>query len=394
MIIPKDQFWSLGTMSFRRQDYLPGVETATRYSFFWARSAIYYSLTFLGIAPGERVLVPSYVCRAVVDPLLAYGVDVDFYSIKTNCEPDFLDLEMKLNAKVRAIIAVHYFGFPQPITRFRKLCDKYGLALIEDCAHVLCGDVDGQPMGSFGDAAIFSSRKFLAVNDGAELVINRSRGLPTIHWSREKAAFTARVAINMLDARLSHTRTASLRWAYQGFREGRTVLLTLVRHIFATTTSPSAETNSVLFDFQRVNWPISRLSKWARSHADLQRVASTRRRNYNILANELSSLTNWKPLFARLAPTVCPWVFPILAPDVIRPHAVLRHHGIPAVNWSGVRHPAIMHNMFPDADVLYDNLVFLPVHQCLSDKDMMTICRAVRLAACNSHSAASTVSHF
>jgi hypothetical protein len=47
------------------------------------------------------------------------------------------------------------------------------MVLIEDCAHVLCGESEGEPIGTIGDAAVFSWRKFLPLYDGADLVLNR-----------------------------------------------------------------------------------------------------------------------------------------------------------------------------------------------------------------------------
>ena len=57
-------------------------------------------------------------------------------------------------------------------------------------------------------------------------------------------------------------------------------------------------------------------------------------------------------------------------------HLPLRDLGIPAVTWGGVRYPAISKQDFPDADFLYDNLVFLPIHQCLEEKDLDLIIEA------------------
>src|SRR5437867_7872968 len=64
-----------------RMDPLKNLpRTSHRYQFFWARNAIYHSLAALGISPGEDVLVPSYICRAAVEPIEAYGARPVFYS--------------------------------------------------------------------------------------------------------------------------------------------------------------------------------------------------------------------------------------------------------------------------------------------------------------------------
>src|SRR5262249_31065683 len=147
----------------------------------------------------SRVLIPSYICRAAVDPFLAYGMDIDFYSIKMDCAVDLDDIQNRITPKTKAILAAHYFGFPQQIGRIRDICDRHQIALIEDCAHVLCGEIDGKPIGSFGDASIFSWRKFLPVYDGGELVMNRPPQIRRIDTAKETPLFTLRVALNVLE---------------------------------------------------------------------------------------------------------------------------------------------------------------------------------------------------
>src|SRR5207253_6511826 len=128
MIVARDQFLSWRMISARQTDRAIARSTAARYAFFQARNAIYHSLSLLGIEPGSRVLAPSYICRASIDPLIAYGTDVDFYKVRADCSIDLKDLEARITPSTQAILIVHYFGFPQAMSRLRKLCDAHGLA--------------------------------------------------------------------------------------------------------------------------------------------------------------------------------------------------------------------------------------------------------------------------
>jgi hypothetical protein len=74
---------------------------------------------------------------------------------------------------------------------------------------------------------------------------------------------------------------------------------------------------------------------------------------------------------------VCPWVFPLFFDGLANAHLLLRSRGIPAVTWGGVRPPAINSVNFPEADFLYDNLVFLPVHQNLTAEALHQVVEAV-----------------
>jgi dTDP-4-amino-4,6-dideoxygalactose transaminase len=378
MIVAKDQFLSWTMMSARPTDRARQENAAARYSFFQARNAIYHSLSLLGIEQGSHILAPSYICRAAIDPLVAYGIDVGFYAVKTDCSIDLADLERRITPRTQAILIVHYFGFPQLVHQLRKLCDKHRLALIEDCAHILSGEVEGKPMGAVGDAAVFSWRKFLPLYDGAELVMNRPGQPAEIKRTKENALFTLKVAANMLDASLVRTRQPLLRLAYRGIRAGEAVFRKCANGRLRKSPMMQAETSSVFFDKHSVNWPMSRLSRWTKSHSHIGNIIATRRRNYETLLEELSSLKQVRPLFPELPSTVCPWVFPVLFPDLTDAHLLLRDRGIPAVTWGGVRCPQSAEERFENSDFLYENLVFLPVHQCLRDRDVVNMARTIK----------------
>src|SRR5262249_25806204 len=71
------------------------------------------------------------------------------------------------------LFVIHYLGWPQPISELASLCRRRGIILVEDCALSLLSEVDGRPLGTFGDYAIFCLYKTLPVPNGALLVANR-----------------------------------------------------------------------------------------------------------------------------------------------------------------------------------------------------------------------------
>jgi perosamine synthetase len=378
MIIARDQFLSWPMMSARQSDWAVPATAASRFSFFQARNALYHSLSLLGIERGSHILVPAYICRAAIDPLIAYGVNVDFYRVKPDCSIDLDDLEARITSRTQAVLIVHYFGFPQPLTPLARLCAAHRLALIEDCAHVLSGDTEGKPIGSLGDAAVFSWRKFLPVYDGADLVMNRPAQKAGVECTKESGLFTLKVAANMLDASLTRTRQPLLKLAYRSLRAGEAMFRKVAKRSLQKSPMMQAETTSLSFDEHSVNWPMSRLSRWTKNHSNIGNIVAARRRNYQTLLEELSSASHVKALFPNLPPTVCPWVFPVMFTDRTDAHLSLRRRGIPAVTWDGVRHPQVAHGNFVDSDFLYENLVFLPVHQCLQDGDVVSMARTAR----------------
>jgi dTDP-4-amino-4,6-dideoxygalactose transaminase len=350
----------------------------SRYSFFWARNAIYHSLKLLNIQKAARVLVPAYICRAAVDPFIAYGLDVDFYSVKRDCRADLLDLEARITRETKAVLFVHYFGFPQQIRHVREVCDRYQLALIEDCAHVLCGEVDGRSIGTFGDAAVFSWRKFLPVFDGAELVMNRQIDqMVNIELAEESALFTLKVALNLVERSMSQTRRPIPKAAYSGLRVLESAIRKCVSGYLKKSPNLRVESTGTGFYEENVYLPMSRLSRWIKAHSDIRSIVSKRRRNYEVLQNELQS-SSVIPLFPMLPPSVCPWVLPVFFNGIPNAHRLLRKRGIPAAAWDDVRHPRIHPDSFIDSDFLYENLVFLPIHQCLDDQDVLRMATVIR----------------
>ena len=74
----------------------------------------------------------------------------------------------------RAILAIHYFGFPQNLRPFKKYCENTGAILIEDAAHsFLSRDENGKELGHESDFCLFSFRKTLFIPNGAGLKVSK-----------------------------------------------------------------------------------------------------------------------------------------------------------------------------------------------------------------------------
>jgi perosamine synthetase len=379
--IPKEQFPSRKFFSFfSRPLAAPLVGAPRPLSFFWARNAIFYSLKALGISPGAHVLLPAYLCRAAVEPFEVFGADVEFYPISRCCEPDLAELEARVTPRTEAVLVAHYFGFPQPIDKLRALCDRHHLYLIEDCAHVLQGSFYGQPLGTFGDAGVFSWRKFLPIYDGGDLWLRKHSEIPPPPWQKESLVFTLKVAKSLVDKTLENSSgilAKCFSWAIESVKSAAKRL----RGKSGDAPLFALDSNQATFDTSLVNQKVSRVSSWLRTHSDLPAIAAKRRENFQFLRDRLRTLPHVRLLHADLPDSTCPWIFPIFLSDVPDAHLRLQNEGIPAVNWAGVRPPSVDSADFPDAAFLYDNLVFLPVHQDLTPAHLDAIVRAVQKVA-------------
>ena len=376
-VVPREQFpsWAFLRLSKRSSADLqsPAAHTV---SFFWARNAIYHTLQALAIPAEARVLLPAYLCRAAVEPFEFFGATVEFYSVDRYCQPDFSELEAKLTPQTKALLVCHYFGFPQRIEQFRVLCDRKGIALIEDCAHVLMGSYQGRPLGSFGDASVFSRRKFLPIYDGGELWLNSSGAALVPKWEDERMLFTLKVAKSLFDRTVENSSSVlakSFSWTIESLKSAAKRL----RRKSGDVPLFALDSNQATFDPSLIHQPMSRVSRWLQSHSDVKAIVEARRRNFRFFLEHLRDLPGVSPVYKALPDTICPWIFPVIFESLPDAHLRLQEEGVPAANWAGVRPPALRVGSFPETDWIYDHLVFLPVHQNLGSDALDFIARAV-----------------
>jgi dTDP-4-amino-4,6-dideoxygalactose transaminase len=115
------------------------------------------------------VVVPSFTFMATVSSLVWSGLrpiyaDVDPDTF--NVDPD--SVERAITSDTSAIVAVHTFGNPAAIERLEAIAKRHGLKLIFDAAHGFGSTHAGIPLGSQGDAQVFSMSptKLLVAGEG------------------------------------------------------------------------------------------------------------------------------------------------------------------------------------------------------------------------------------
>lgn len=120
------------------------------------RTALYTILKALGIGKGDEVLLQAYTCVAVPDPVLWVGARPVYVDCANDLTMDVEDFQKKITPHTKAVVVQHTFGMPAQIEKVIAIAREKQIAVIEDCAHALGGDVAGKPLGSFGDASFFS----------------------------------------------------------------------------------------------------------------------------------------------------------------------------------------------------------------------------------------------
>lgn len=119
--------------------------------------SLHLALTALGIGEGDEVIVPDFTFAASANAVIHAGarpvlVDVD---PETWCL-SVAAIEKAITPRTRAVMPVHVFGRPAPMTGIQTFAKAHGLYVIEDCAEAHGARYDGKPVGSFSDIASFS----------------------------------------------------------------------------------------------------------------------------------------------------------------------------------------------------------------------------------------------
>lgn len=133
-----------------------------------ARSAFYLLLKAYGIGPGDEVILPSFSCLVIANPVIWVGakpvyVDIDKETFNLSLE----DLKKKVTKKTKVVLVQHTFGLPVELEKVREIVGK-DVKIVEDVAHSLGGLYKGQKIGTIGDASVATF--------GIEKVISSVRG--------------------------------------------------------------------------------------------------------------------------------------------------------------------------------------------------------------------------
>ncbi|MCA9454990.1 MAG: DegT/DnrJ/EryC1/StrS family aminotransferase, partial [Nitrospira sp.] len=311
-LFPNDPILPWSTLfSLPKQTILPSPIPAHPTSYwFLARNALYQGLKALRLQPGDEVLVPAYHCNTLVEPIIQLGLKVGFYNIRRDCQADVQDLGSKIHTKTKAIVMIHYFGFPQTLEPYLNLTKQHGLYLIEDCAHVLVGEDDGIPLGSTGDISIFSWRKFLPIKDGGMLVINNPNITADLLEEHSNNFTQAKVAINLLEQLLADHVPRFQKVILCVFNMLSSAYKAIIglgksspQHVPASYDSPS-------FQIESVNQGMSKISKYLLKRVNLTSIIEKRHLNAAYLLDAITkgALPGVIPFFKEIPPGMCPWV--------------------------------------------------------------------------------------
>ncbi len=145
-------------------------------------AAIHLGLRLLGVGAGDEVLCPTLTFAASCNPVLylgGYPVFLDSERSTWNLDPDLLETVLKKKAQSRrlpkALVVVQLFGQCADMDPIQRICEHYGVKILEDAAEAVGAEYKGRPAGSFGDVAAYSfnGNKIITTSGGGMLVARR-----------------------------------------------------------------------------------------------------------------------------------------------------------------------------------------------------------------------------
>lgn len=299
------------------------------------------ALTIIAAMLGNReILLPDYLCPDMLEPF-AKSI-VSFYRVKRNLTVDLHDIKNKVTENTRAILVIHYFGFPQPTEALRNLCRAKNVLLIEDCVQGWLTTINGKRLGCDADVSFTSLRKWMPIPDGALLWIKE--GLMYTNIPKINGKGPNSIPLRIIPS-FSHITFILQRYALLSANS-------LLPH------PPYAYTNHL----EKLNYPkpapMSVLSLYIAERIDTEYIIRKRRENFLTL---LQCLKNKRitPLFSSLDPGICPFGFPIITDnrDELKRY-LIKHKIYPPIHWllKGV-------GASDDARWLSEHILTLPIDQ-------------------------------
>jgi dTDP-4-amino-4,6-dideoxygalactose transaminase len=164
-------------------------------------AALHLALLAVGCQAGDEVILPSLNFVAAANAIVHTGAEPVFCDVigagELNLDPQ--DVAAAVTPRTKAVLALHYAGFPCAMDAVADIADRHGLAVVEDAAHAPGASFDGRRCGTLGQVGCFSffSNKNLPVGEGGMIVtaddelakklrLLRSHGMTTLTWDRHR----------------------------------------------------------------------------------------------------------------------------------------------------------------------------------------------------------------
>lgn len=349
------------------------------------RAAISLALENAGIGEGDEVLVPAYHCESMIAPVAHVGATPVFYKVDCDSSLNLNDLAGKITTNTRAVLATHYFGFPQRlIAELRKLCDQHRLVLIEDCAHCFFGFDGRKAVGTYGDYSIGSAMKFFPIFDGG-LLCSVDRDLSGIKQFKPSFLMEMKGLVKVTEYAMRYGRLQSIALPLKIATAAKNILWGSVKRLLPAKArrnlAPPSSEGGYKLDPHWISARMSRLSERTMRSSDIARICELRRVNYERMVGGLQNVPGMKPLFKSLPQGTVPLVVPIVVHQASNLFPRLKNLGVPIWRFGEFLDPVIDESVCANSVFLSAHVFQFPCHPELRDDEIDWIVDTVKAEA-------------
>lgn len=162
------------TMQFEKE-YAHWMGMKHALGFSSGTASIHGAMFGCKVGVGDEIICPSMTYWASALPAFSLGATVVFADIipETLCiDPN--DIEHRITERTKAIVVVHYCGYPADMDPIMEIARKHDIKVIEDVSHAHGGKYKGRTVGTIGDVAAMSlmSGKAFAIGEAGILLTN------------------------------------------------------------------------------------------------------------------------------------------------------------------------------------------------------------------------------
>ncbi len=170
-------------LGWRQGGYVTRLDEAFA-EFTGARHGICRNSAMTGLAQAVAISGAGCGNEVICDPLVHFG---GVAALSFNCVPRFVDVrrdtylmdpaavEAAITEHTKALIVTNLWGLCAELDTLRAICDRHGIFMIEDCAHVIGAKWRGRHSGTYGDIGVFSFQqgKHICTGDGCVMITDR-----------------------------------------------------------------------------------------------------------------------------------------------------------------------------------------------------------------------------
>ncbi len=168
-------------------------------------TALHLALVAAGIGPGDEVIMPAFTMIATAFAIIYTGAT----PVLVDAEPEYWNIDVrrieeKITGKTRAIMPVHIYGHPCDMDELLELAKKHNLYVIEDAAEAHGAEYHGKRTGGLGRIGCFSfyANKIITTGEGGMVVTSdpeiaaKSRSFKDLAYSPTKRFLHVGVGFN------------------------------------------------------------------------------------------------------------------------------------------------------------------------------------------------------